>query len=99
MKESLVFISKKGSEIEPDKKEACRYMGCRGEAENEALEEIYSECLTLFKKEADYKALYREVPISLENGIVDFGFCRIENENLCKNLSGCSSAVIWGLTG
>ena len=39
-----------------------------------------------------------EVPVSLENGIVDFGFCRIENENLYKNMSGCSSAVIFAAT-
>ena len=82
MSDSLVFISRKGSEIEPDKREACRYMGYKGEAKNESLEEIYDECLELLKKEADYKAVYREVPISLENGAVDFGFCRIENENI-----------------
>ncbi len=98
MSDSLVFISKKGSEIEPDKREACRYMGYRSEAKNEGIEEIYGECLELFKKEADYKAVYREVPITLENGAVDFGFCRIENENLYKNLSGCSSAVIFAAT-
>lgn len=98
MNNSLVFISKKGSEIEPDKREACRYMGCRGEVRNEALDEIYGECLELYKKEADYKAVYREVAISLENGIVDFGFCKIENESLYKNLSGCSSAVIFAAT-
>lgn len=98
MNNSLVFISKKGSEIEPDKKEACRYMGCRGEVKNEALEEIYSDCLELYKKEADYKAVYREVAITLQNGIVDFGFCKIENENLYKNLSGCNSAVIFAAT-
>ena len=98
MSDSLVFISRKGSEIEPDKREACRYMGYRGEVKNEALEEIYGECLELLKKEADYKAVYREVPISLEKGAVDFGFCRIDNENLYKNLSGCSSAVIFAAT-
>lgn len=98
MNDSLVFISKKGNEIEPDKREACRYMGYRGEVKSEALEEIYGECLELFKKEVDYKAVYREVPVSLENGIVDFGFCRIENENLYKNMSGCSSAVVFAAT-
>lgn len=98
MNDSLVFISRRGSEIEPDKREACRYMGYRGEMKSDALEEIYSECLELFKKEADYKALYREVPITLQNGAVDFGFCRIENESLYKNLCGCSSVVIFAAT-
>ena len=98
MSEGLVYISKKGNEIEPDKREACRYMGCRGEVNDEALEEIYVKCLELFRKEADYKAVFREVPIKLENGAVDFGFCRIENESLYKNLTGCSSAVIFAAT-
>ncbi len=98
MTDNLIFLSKNGSEIEPDKKEACRYMGYKSDRKNEALEEIYSECLAEFKKAASYKAVYREVPISLCDGIVDFGFCRIENENLYKNLSGCSSAVIFAAT-
>ncbi len=98
MSDSLVFISKKGNDIEPDKREACRYMGYKSDRKNEALEELYSECLELFKKEADYKAVYREVPITLNDGVIDFGFCKIENENLYKNLSGCSSAVIFAAT-
>lgn len=98
MKDSLVFINRKGSEIEPDKKEACRYMGYKSDRKNEALEELYSQCLEFFKKEADYKAVYREVPVTLNDGVIDFGFCKIENENLYKNLSGCSSAVIFAAT-
>ncbi len=98
MNDSLVLISRGGSEIEPDKREACRYMGYTGKVKSDELEEIYRECLGLFKKEADYKALYKEVPITLQKGTVDFGFCTIENESLYKNLCGCSSAVIFAAT-
>lgn len=98
MTDNLIFLSKKGDEIEPDKKEACRYMGYKSDKKNEALEELYGESLLCFKKEVCYKAVYTEVPISLCDGTVDFGFCRIENESLYRNLSGCSSAVIFAAT-
>ncbi|MBQ7295841.1 MAG: Vitamin B12 dependent methionine synthase activation subunit [Clostridia bacterium] len=98
MSESLIFISKNGDETEPNKKEAFRYMGYKSSEKNDVIEELYSDCLAELKKAASYKAVYREVPISLEAGSVDFGFCKIENANLYKNLSGCSSAVIFAAT-
>lgn len=94
----LNFISKSGDAIEPDKKEAFRYMGYKRSERNEEIEEIYSECLACFKEAASYKAVFREVPISLCDGEIDFGFCKIKNENLYKNLTGCSSAVIFAAT-
>lgn len=92
------FISKKGDEIEPDKKEALRYMGYKSENMSEELEEIYSECLREFIKAASYKAVYKETDIKVSDSAVDFGFCKIENKNLCKNLNGCKSAVIFAAT-
>ncbi len=95
---ALTFLSKNGDEIEPNKREAFRYMGYKGDNHSEELENIYSDCLSEFRKAAAYKAVYKETPISVADGVVDFGFCRIENENLCKNLSGCKSAVIFAAT-
>ena len=96
---TLIFLSKKGEEIEPDKKEALRYMGCKGDMPDGDLEKIYEECLREYKKVASYKAVYRKVSVMLkDNAIVDFGFCKIKNENLYKNLSGCGSAYIFAAT-
>ena len=96
---SLIFLSKNGDEIEPNKKETFRYMGCKSDCHNEALEELYEECLREYKKVASYKAVYRKVPVTLkEDNVVDFGFCEIKNENLCKNLSGCDSAYVFAAT-
>ena len=81
---ALIFLSETGEQIEPDKREAFRYMGYKGDSYNQELEEIYSDCLEEFIKTASYKAVYRETPIVVSDGAVDFGFCRIENENLCK---------------
>ncbi len=95
---ALTFISKTGDEIEPDKKEALRYMGYKSDNVSEELEEMYEDCLKEFRKVAFYKAVYKETPISVSEGVVDFGFCRIENENLCKNLRGCKSAALFAAT-
>ena len=95
---TLIFLSQNGNNIEPDKKEAFRYMGCKGDSHSEELEEIYLDCLEEFRKIASYKAVYREIPIAVYDGAVDFGFCRIESENLCKNLRGCKSAVVFAAT-
>ena len=46
---SLIFLSKNGDEIEPSKKEALRYMGCRDNNVSD-LEAIYEECLKEYKK-------------------------------------------------
>ncbi len=98
MERALVFLSKSGSEIEPDKKEACRYMGFKGEAATEQTEKVYNRLLGEIKAQVSPKAAFTEVDISLSGGAVDFGFMKIENENLYKNLSGCSSAIIFAAT-
>ena len=95
---TLILLSKTGDEIEPNKREAFRYMGYKGDNHNEELEDIYTDCLSEFRKTASYKAVYKETPITVSEGVVDLGFCRIENENLCKNLRGCKSAVIFAAT-
>ncbi len=95
---ALNFLSKNGDDIEPDKKEALRYMGYKKGIPSEELDEIYEECLREYKKAALYKAAFKEIPVTVSDGAVDFGFCRIENENLCKNLKDCKSAVIFAAT-
>jgi hypothetical protein len=96
---SLIFLSKNGNEIEPDKKEAFRYMGCKSYCRNDELEEIYEKCKAEYKKAASYKAVMSKVPVTLkEDSVVDFGFCEIQNENLYKNLSGCDFAYVFATT-
>ncbi len=96
---TIMFLSKNGDKIEPDKKEAFRYMGCKSDCHNEVLEKLYEECKEEYKKAASYKAVMRKVDIVLkDDNIVDFGFCEIQNENLYKNLSGCDSAYVFAAT-
>ncbi len=96
---TIIFLSKNGDEIEPDKKEVLRYMGCKVDCLSEELEDLYEKSKDEYQKSASYKAVMRKVPIKLkENNIVDLGFCEIQNENLYKNLSGCEDAYIFAAT-
>ncbi len=96
---TIMFLSKNGDGIEPDKKEAFRYMGCRCDCCDEVLEKLYEKYKEEYKKAASYKAVIRKVDIALKDGnIVDFGFCKIQNENLYKNMSGCESAYVFAAT-
>ena len=82
---TLIFLSKNGDEIEPDKKEAFRYMGCVSDNTYE-LEAVYEECLKEYKKVASYKAVYKLCDIAhCDNSAIDFGFCSIQNDALYKN--------------
>lgn len=96
---TLIFLSKNGDEIEPDKKEALRYMGIRTLDADSDFDSVYDECLREYKKVASYKAVYKLCDIAqYENSATDFGFCRIENESLYKNMSGCKSAAVFAAT-
>ena len=96
---SLIFLSKNGSEIEPCKKEAFRYMNCKADYKDEELEKLYEECLTEYKKVASYKAVYRLADIVRNSDdATDFGFCSISNSALCKNMSGCRLSAVVAVT-
>ena len=96
---SLIFLSKNGSEIEPCKKEAFRYMNCKADYKDEELEKLYEECLAEYKKVASYKAVYRLTDITQSaEDTTDFGFCSISNSSIYKNMSGCRSGVVFAVT-
>lgn len=95
---TLIFLSKNGDEIEPDKKEAFRYMGCVSDNTYE-LEAVYEECLREYKKVASYKAVYKLCDIAqCDNSAIDFGFCSIQNDALYKNLSYCGKSAVFAAT-
>ena len=72
-------------------KEVLRYAG-GGESE------LVSECVKEAEPVLSYKVCFASVDINLYDGLVDFGFTRVESRNLSKNLSGCSKAVIFAAT-
>jgi hypothetical protein len=96
---TLIFLSKNGDEIEPDKKEALRYVGIRTLDADSDFDSVYDECLREYKKVASYKAVYKLCDIAqYDNSATDFGFCRLKNESLYKNMSECKSAAVFAAT-
>ncbi|MDD6012059.1 MAG: vitamin B12 dependent-methionine synthase activation domain-containing protein [Oscillospiraceae bacterium] len=98
MKDELRYFFRPGRDLLPDKSEALRYMGYRSGADNEAFERLYEECLGEFMAAASYKAVARPAHINKDGELLDFGFCRIENGNLAKNLTGCRVCWLFAAT-
>ena len=88
-----------GFEIEPDAREALRYMGMKDKEFSDEFRNIFEECLAEYKKAASYKAVYRFTDVC-QNGENEscLGFCKICSDSLYKNLSGCERAVVFAAT-
>lgn len=77
-------------------KEILRYSGC-SEADSRTVSLIES-CITEVRDTLTYSVCYREFPLSLNDGVCDFGDMKIISHDLAKNLDGCESAVIFAAT-
>lgn len=96
---TVYFSSASGDEIECDKKQAYRFLGCSSDADNGELDALYRECVELVKKEASFKAIWRKSALSFKDeDTVCFDFGEIRSAALCKNLEGCTSAYIFAAT-
>ena len=86
-------------DVEINKREAFRYMGCTGKAVNEDMEELYSVCLEDFQTAVKYKACYRKTDVFLKgDGVIDLGFGEFKSYHLEKNLEGCNKAYVFAAT-
>ena len=84
---------------ECDFEEVLRYAGAgkTADGKNEDMTEIVKECMEEAKIVRG-RVCFERYKISAENGKVKFPFAEIESEALSKNLSGCSSAVVFAAT-
>ena len=95
----ISFLTKAAKEIPVDKKQACRFMGCRDENISGAFAELYDECLSKYLSVAELKAVVRKSAIAFSEGNkIQFDFGIIESESLKKNLHNCRSAYIFAAT-
>lgn len=93
------FYSKDSCEIEVNKSQALRFMGCKSDIDNEEFQSIYEECLTLYHSFAEPKAVVRKTDVLFGDGNkIHFDFGTIESESLKKNLTGCKSAFVFAAT-
>lgn len=95
----ISLLTKDAKEIEVDKKQALRFMGCKDEIISEDFAELYNECLHLYLSSADLKAVVRKTDISfLEDNKIQFDFGIIDSKSLKKNLQNCKSAYVFAAT-
>lgn len=99
MENELILMTADGCEVEPDIKEALRYMGFKGKEPKGNFKEIFEECLDEYKKVAAYKAVFRFTDMYRGKGNeINLGFCKICNDSLYKNLSGCKRVAVFAAT-
>lgn len=95
---TVYFAGATGDEVQCDKRQTFRFMGCRDDAANGELDRLYRECTELLKKEASFKAVWRKSAVSIEGDTVNLDFGKITSASLCKNLEGCTSAYVFAAT-
>ena len=80
------------------KSEIYRYLGYTRNAEVvENVDAIVDEILENVLNGSRARVCYKQFPIDCTDGI-DFGFMKINSQDLAVNLSGCSEAVIFAAT-
>lgn len=95
----ISFYTMNAKDIEVDKKQAYRFMGCKDGFVNEDFEQMYEECLRIYLSSAQPRAVSRKTKVSLgEGNKIHFDFGTIESESLKRNLQNCESAYIFAAT-
>lgn len=78
---------------EIDKKEILRYAGVK-ETSSE-IEKLLMECLEEIKGKLSFRICWGEFPVTVKDGVVDFGFAKTESEDLQINLKECKKVIIF----
>lgn len=86
------------SEIEIDRGEVLRYLGCGKNCDEPALVKTADELSAGIKDSMMCIACYDAVPINVSGSTIDFGFMKVESETLGKNLKDCSAAYVFAAT-
>ncbi len=84
-------------EIKISPREYLRYMGAGAESDA-ALNELIDDCLKEVKDALRIRGVMRTSGVEICAPTVRFSFCETESRSLSKNLSGCSSAVLFAIT-
>ena len=75
-----------------------RYMGMKQDADDSQLCASIKKYLPQFLNSVSGKACYMLVPVSVCEGVVDFGVFAVNSADLARNLHGCEKAVIFAAT-
>lgn len=93
---NTVVLSKTYPEPPFCEKEILRYAGCR-EADEE-VRTLLQACIREAEGRFSYKVCYRIAPVTVEEGVCDFGAFRLPSKHLAANLSGCKEVLLFAAT-
>ena len=79
-----------------DEKEVMRYLGVK-ELDN-SLKVMYEACVSKVYEASAPKAIFRKLNISVLDNTVDFGFMKVNSNDLAKNLRDCKEAYVFAAT-
>ena len=77
-------------------KEILRYAGVRGDSSE--IDPLLLECLEEAGGVLKYSVCYTEFSVEEKENFLDLGFLSTESRDLQKNLSGCSSGIVFAAT-
>lgn len=77
-------------------KEILCYAGCHA-ADVDTMELLHT-CIEEAEGKLSYKVCYRELPISVQGAVCDFGVFSLTSEKLASNLKGCERVIVFAAT-
>lgn len=80
-----------------DIKEALRYLGVRGEPDEQTLS-LISECEPQLMQAASFKHIALELPVQIEGETVSFPGLVIVSRALARHIAGCESVLLFAAT-
>ena len=95
----MVYVKHLSSDlamIPVNKCEVLRYMGAK--ASTDELDRLVCECIAETAGAISAKLCFAEYALSINGNSVDLEFCKVESNDLAKNLSGCNRAVVFAAT-
>lgn len=93
---SITLLDFDARQVTVSVSEAMRYMGVRGDAPE--IKAIAEDLLAELRDKATLRACYTELPVAFGVNTVSVGTITTESKSLRKNLTGCSSAVLFAAT-
>jgi len=79
-----------------NRREILRYLGVKEETAETAV--LVDSCIKEAQDRLSYRVCWGEFLVEKDGETLDLCFCRTCSKNLCKNLSGCQSIVLFAAT-
>lgn len=93
---NLTIITKTYGEPPFCEKEILRYAGCK--SSDDELLQLLRASIEEVRGKLVYKVCYRELPVTIENSVCDFGGFHLQSKNLAQNLQNCNSVILFAAT-